>query len=537
MSKFVCFNANGEKVPFEKSILREKCEYFRDCFDKNDDLFEIKIDASKKAIELFLRFVNDGNISATDLLVVGLNDLLDLAIQFKYKELVEFIVDGDCITFDNVAKIYLFAYRFDMNHVLIKCLNFLDENAQKIVANTGVFKTFPMRLVYDVISRNTFVVEELHIINALVEWRKANGKSDFSLLLKKVRLNLINKEDFYDKVLPLKLFTDDDYFVACVTRKFKTRSRKDINIDAQLKSFEDDSCYCTKFLKILSKIDTSKLETFLQSETEHYGQKSHLKDVSFYETIKQDKEIIHKAEVKTVYLVQHDLWSEISFQSSYHCVGNQSIAFEFKHWCEVNLVVFQLPLNYYYKSYEIFGGLEKNRLSLLRAFDDSNIYWGWQNVYFKPTRLKYIKISFPSSDRSEFESFRCEMNTALVINQTDLYIYSRKSWAKKFRSLKNVFPKASNDDIFALQHPCYVSQFRFFTKSINRTLDMRIETKANIQAPWKACENVENFEKIALKDGFEFVLNFSLRLVSFIRISQNFFASPVFSFVCSFDQA
>ncbi|RWS07146.1 BTB/POZ domain-containing protein 9-like protein [Dinothrombium tinctorium] len=548
MTNYCVFVVEGENVPFEKSVLTAKCAYFKDYFDKSANTFEIKVDSTKRALESFLEFLRNDHI-IKDLKAADLNELIDLCHKFKYKTLIEYIVDTNCLTLTNVAKVYTFANRFDLFDISQKCLDFIDENAQKLMENIEIFKSFPLRLVYDVIDRDTFEVPELEIFKAVVELKKAN-RYDVSLLLKKIRLNLINKDEFYDYVLPTKIFNDNDYFIACKTKKFNSRS-KDGFYDALNESKADEDCAlttesfhsspcCAKLVEIFSKIDIKTWEKLL-----HLPQVVDAKNSNIMTAKNESAQFlpihngeVEPCEVKAIHSVLNRDWIVIEATSFYRCVADENIVFEFQDIHHINYIAFKFTAeNYYYKSYSVFAGLTKNKLQWIHTSGEEAIYWGWQNVFFKPIQAKYVQIEFPKSLRTEIDlkSFKFELNSSLKFNRMDFIMNAKKSWAQKFNALKRFFPETNEDEVYALQHPCYVSQLQFRAKSINASSDIRIETKENTLSSWEECEDIDfTYEVFDSDDGYKiYTFKFRLRLVSFIRIPPKLFKPSVNMIVCS----
>ncbi|RWS02427.1 BTB/POZ domain-containing protein 9-like protein [Dinothrombium tinctorium] len=232
--KEVIFIVESEKFSLNKLLLQSKCVNFRDFYVKHASKEnEICMNStSKKVFELFLEYFCYSECNLRDISDDLLFKLIELAIKIKFKDLIKYIVASNGLHMEIVADVYTFAKFHDMSETVNTCLAFIDEYSHKIIASKELFNKFSLRLIHEIVSRDTFVAKEIEIFNAINEWRKVN-KSDIKLVLEKLRINLIRKRDFYDIVLPTGLISDDEYFIACETSKFKPRSSTLANVHGE----------------------------------------------------------------------------------------------------------------------------------------------------------------------------------------------------------------------------------------------------------------------------------------------------------------
>ena len=99
------------------------------------------------------------------------------------------------------------------------CLNFVDTNAELILTSKTIL-TLPKEHLKYVISRDTFLVEEIRIFWAVQRWKDHNNVSaeEMKDVLQCVRLTEIPPEDLQHVVLPSGLYSEESVCSAAVTQ-------------------------------------------------------------------------------------------------------------------------------------------------------------------------------------------------------------------------------------------------------------------------------------------------------------------------------
>ena len=133
----------------------------------------------------------------TALELLGLSDAYDFQeLKSKLEESLSVITD-----FSNVLQFYFYADLYSANKLQHCCANFIDCNAKAILKGDTILE-LPQESLKHLISRDTFVVEELEVFRAIQRWMKYNHieRRDIHDLLWCVRLSEIPPEELLSTV-------------------------------------------------------------------------------------------------------------------------------------------------------------------------------------------------------------------------------------------------------------------------------------------------------------------------------------------------
>ena len=130
-------------------------------------------------------------------------ELLGLSDKYDFPELKGHLEDKlKAITdFSNALQFYFYADLYSATKLHQHCANFIDNNA-KMIINSNAILELPQDSLKHLISRDTFVVEELDVFRAIQRWMRYNHieRRDVHDLLWCVRLPEIPQEELLSTV-------------------------------------------------------------------------------------------------------------------------------------------------------------------------------------------------------------------------------------------------------------------------------------------------------------------------------------------------
>ena len=154
-------------------------------------------------------------------------ELLGLADRYGFEYLKKMLQERFCTILDDSNALLLLccADMFNATKLHQDCLNFIDSNTEAILAHNTILSV-PQGNFAALISRDTFVAEEMTIFRAVQRWMEYNGKSkeDVPALLECIRLTEIPKHSLLDDVFPSGLYSMTSIFVAIETQQAKKLS-------------------------------------------------------------------------------------------------------------------------------------------------------------------------------------------------------------------------------------------------------------------------------------------------------------------------
>lgn len=148
-------------------------------------------------------------------------ELLDLADRYGFESLARSIEKRLCSVINptNVLQLLFHSEMYNAPLLNQTCLNFVDTNAELILASKTIL-TLPKEHLKYLISRDTFLVDEIQIFQAVRRWKDHNNVSteEMTDVLQCVRLTEIPPEDLQHVVLPSGLYSDESVCSAAVAQ-------------------------------------------------------------------------------------------------------------------------------------------------------------------------------------------------------------------------------------------------------------------------------------------------------------------------------
>ena len=136
-------------------------------------------------------------------------ELLGLSVKYDFPELKDHLEDKlMAITdFSNALQFYFCADLYSATKLYQHCANFIDNNAKMIIKSNAMLE-LPQDSLKHLISRDTFIVEELDVFCAVQCWIKYNHveRRDVHDLLCCVRLPEIPQKELFSTVLSSGLY-------------------------------------------------------------------------------------------------------------------------------------------------------------------------------------------------------------------------------------------------------------------------------------------------------------------------------------------
>jgi hypothetical protein len=208
----VTFVVSGSQpVGAHRVVLASQSDYF-DCLlygpMREGRASQISLeDTPAEAFRELLRFIYSGSVSSVDLTTAM--DLHILADRFGFPHLKEGIETrlASIISVENVLHFHSHAQVSSAPLLQEKCEAFMDLHAKKVIASRAL-PHLPKESLKMLVARDTFVVEEIQIFDAVSRWIERNGadRSSASDLLGCVRLGEIHPEDLQARVQPSGLY-------------------------------------------------------------------------------------------------------------------------------------------------------------------------------------------------------------------------------------------------------------------------------------------------------------------------------------------
>jgi hypothetical protein len=207
----VTFLVSGQQVGSHRAVLASQSDYF-DCllYGPMIEGRASEITLKETPVEAFrelLRFVYSGSVASVNLTTAL--DLHILADRYGFPHLKDGIEShlSKIITPENVLLFHSHAQSSSAPLLQDKCEVFMDCHAGEVIASTSL-QQLPKENLKKLIARDTFVVEEIQIFEAVRKWMETNGvrKEGASELLECVRLTEIPQAELEAKVLPTGLF-------------------------------------------------------------------------------------------------------------------------------------------------------------------------------------------------------------------------------------------------------------------------------------------------------------------------------------------
>ena len=124
----------------------------------------------------------------------------------------------------NILQILVYADLYHLPKLNESCLCFVDGHAKEIL-NSQAFLSLPQHNVQSIISRDSFIVSEVCIFQAVLRWKKHNSKTreEISGILQCVRLSEIPPKVLFAIVEPCALFEEH-----CILGAIRVQMKPDL---------------------------------------------------------------------------------------------------------------------------------------------------------------------------------------------------------------------------------------------------------------------------------------------------------------------
>ncbi|KAF2359514.1 BTB/POZ domain [Trinorchestia longiramus] len=221
---------DGQKFYAHRVILASRSNYFRAMMfgglqESHQAEVEIK-DANLTAFKILLKYIYKGYIALHNEKEETVHEILALSHQYGFEELEGAVCEylKETLSVNNFCIIYDLALLYCLNGLRAVCEDFLDKNAQVIIAHPS-FKMLSPTALKSIISRDSFCAPEVDIFCGVREWAKTNDmidKAQLQEIISLIRLPLLSLLDLLNVVRPSHLLSPDNILDAI---KAKNESR------------------------------------------------------------------------------------------------------------------------------------------------------------------------------------------------------------------------------------------------------------------------------------------------------------------------
>ncbi|RWS10709.1 BTB/POZ domain-containing protein 9-like protein [Dinothrombium tinctorium] len=205
---------DGNPLPGHKVILASRSEYFRAMLfgglkESHQTSIDLKV-TSLTAFKLLLKYIYTGHMSLSSIKEEMILDILGLSHQYGFTTLEEAISDylKANLSIKNVCHVYDAAILYCLDSLANVCSTFIDRHAVDIIRHES-FYNLSSTAFKDMISRDSFCAPEVDIFNAVGEWVKRNGVTDYDHIMECVRLPLMSLPDLLNVVRSSELVSPD----------------------------------------------------------------------------------------------------------------------------------------------------------------------------------------------------------------------------------------------------------------------------------------------------------------------------------------
>ena len=137
-------------------------------------------------------------------------ELLCLTDKYGFDQLKEALSQRLCAAIDcsNVLQLFFHAEAANATTLQQHCEGIIDANAQMLLAGNTILM-LPLENLRYLLSRDSFIVEEVHIFHAVCRWKEHNKATleDVSRLLECVRLSEIPQQELIGVVSPSGMYS------------------------------------------------------------------------------------------------------------------------------------------------------------------------------------------------------------------------------------------------------------------------------------------------------------------------------------------
>ena len=176
-----------------------------------------------------LKYIYTGKLVLNNQEIDRIIDLMSISKTLNLTSLMNdvslLLMEG--ITLENVVLIYEKAIKYDQIHVQLSCENFIDKNAEKLVAQKGLL-TMCDECLRRIISRDSFSLNEAKIYELVYEWHVFHNRTDSldTELIETIRIELIDNEELLNLTSRSKLIDDERILRVLRQRLFDKNTNK-----------------------------------------------------------------------------------------------------------------------------------------------------------------------------------------------------------------------------------------------------------------------------------------------------------------------
>ncbi|XP_059061241.1 BTB/POZ domain-containing protein 9 [Achroia grisella] len=353
----------GHRIPAHKVILAASSDYFRALLYggmREANQAEVELQAPLQAFKALLRYVYSGHMGLSLLREDTVLDMLGLAHQFNFQELEAAISDylRQVLALRNVCAVLDAARLYGLDALMDYCYNFLDRNAIEVLQH-DTFMQLSVEALQGLLERDSFFAPEVDIFKAVCDWFSANqgwaksesGQAQVEKILKCVRLTLMSLEDLLTVVRPFSLVTPD-MLLDAIQQKTQTKST-DLPHRGLLLP-EENVATVARGARVVAGDMRSAL---LDGDTDNYDMERGYTRHTITDAADNPGILVRLATCTIINHLRLLLWDRDNRSYAYYI----EVSVDQKDW--------------------------------VRVIDHSNYFCrSWQNLYFEPRVVQYIKI-------------------------------------------------------------------------------------------------------------------------------------------------
>ncbi|XP_026501622.1 BTB/POZ domain-containing protein 9 [Vanessa tameamea] len=353
----------GQRIPAHKVILAASSDYFRALLYggmREANQAEVELQAPLLAFKALLRYVYSGHMGLSLLREDTVLDMLGLAHQFNFQELEAAISDylRQILALKNVCALLDAARLYGLDALMDYCYNFLDRNATEILQH-DTFLQLSVEALQGLLERDSFFAPEVDIFKAVCNWFNANqqwvksesGMAQVEKILKCVRLTLMSLEELLTVVRPFSLVTPD-MLLDAIQEKTQTKSTELRHRGLLLP--EENVATAKRGARVIAGDMRSAL---LDGDTDNYDMERGYTRHTISDAPDNPGIVVRLATTTIVNHLRLLLWDRDNRSYAYYV----EVSVDQKDW--------------------------------VRVIDHSDYFCrSWQNLYFEPRVVQYIKI-------------------------------------------------------------------------------------------------------------------------------------------------
>ncbi|XP_068155599.1 BTB/POZ domain-containing protein 9-like [Drosophila tropicalis] len=201
------FLVEQQKLPAHRVVLAVRSEYFRALLFggmSESSQRQIQMDVRLDLFKLLLEYIYTGNLSIATLKEDVLIDVLGIADQYGFQDLLSAISKylSQSLTMENVTVLLNAARLNNVEDLTQACLSFMDSTASNLLQHDSL-KLLSMESLEMVLQRDTFYAPEREIFQGVLKWIRCNQAVNTESLWEAVRLSLIGIDDLMELVRPM----------------------------------------------------------------------------------------------------------------------------------------------------------------------------------------------------------------------------------------------------------------------------------------------------------------------------------------------